>query len=156
MVNSILIRLALILALAVSSGCQSLLRGEQTGDVIAVVDGDTLTLLDAQRRIHKVRLAGIDAPNEPQPHSAAAKQALFELVFDKSVRVQVTQNQEGVLWARVFRKKQDINAELVRRGWAWALPDGEDSDLSQLEAEARAAARGLWASPRPIPPWKYP
>ncbi len=113
MVNSILIRLALILALAVSSGCQSLLRGEQTGDVIAVVDGDTLTLLDAQRRIHKVRLAGIDAPNEPQPHSAAAKQALFELVFDKSVRVQVTQNQEGVLWARVFRKKQDINAELV-------------------------------------------
>ena len=28
--------------------------------------------------------------------------------------------------------------------------------LAQLEREARAAKRGLWADPNPIPPWEWP
>jgi endonuclease YncB( thermonuclease family) len=33
-----------------------------TGRVISVSDGDTLTLLDAAKTKHKIRLHGIDAP----------------------------------------------------------------------------------------------
>jgi len=32
------------------------------GRVIAIADGDTLTILDAANRSYKIRLAGIDSP----------------------------------------------------------------------------------------------
>ncbi|GAB2587515.1 hypothetical protein GCM10027034_19860 [Ramlibacter solisilvae] len=44
--------------------------------VIAVADGDTITVLDAQRIQHKVRLAGIDAPEKKQDFGQLAKQNL--------------------------------------------------------------------------------
>jgi len=33
-----------------------------TGKVVGVSDGDTITALDEQKRQHKIRLDGIDAP----------------------------------------------------------------------------------------------
>ncbi len=33
-----------------------------TGKVVKITDGDTLTILDANYKEHKIRLAGIDAP----------------------------------------------------------------------------------------------
>jgi len=33
-----------------------------TGKVVGVSDGDTITVLDDQKRQHKIRLDGIDAP----------------------------------------------------------------------------------------------
>ena len=33
-----------------------------TGRVVGVPDGDSITVLDAERQQHKIRLAGIDAP----------------------------------------------------------------------------------------------
>ncbi len=40
-----------------------------TGFVVKVADGDTLTVLDADRTQHKIRLSGIDAPESGQ-HTA--------------------------------------------------------------------------------------
>ena len=39
---------------------------ELRGKVVGVSDGDTVTVLDAERHQHKVRLAGIDAPEKAQ------------------------------------------------------------------------------------------
>ena len=33
-----------------------------SGVVVGISDGDTLTLLDAQKQQHKIRLSGIDTP----------------------------------------------------------------------------------------------
>lgn len=38
-----------------------------TGVVVGVADGDTVTVLDADKTQHKVRVAGIDAPEKAQP-----------------------------------------------------------------------------------------
>ncbi len=50
-----------------------------------------------------------------------------------------------------------LNHELVKAGFAWwyrtYAPD--DELLKQLEHEARAAKRGLWADANPVPPWEY-
>ena len=52
---------------------------------------------------------------------------------------------------------RSLNRELVRAGLAWwyrrYAPD--DQTLEQLEREARAAQRGLWADPNPVSPWKW-
>ncbi|MEO8507542.1 MAG: hypothetical protein ABI593_07920 [Betaproteobacteria bacterium] len=37
-----------------------------TGKLVEVVDGDTITVLDAAKTQHRIRLAGIDAPERGQ------------------------------------------------------------------------------------------
>jgi len=49
-----------------------------------------------------------------------------------------------------------LNRELVKAGLAWWYQRySEDESLGRLEAEARAAKRGLWTEPNPIPPWQF-
>jgi endonuclease YncB( thermonuclease family) len=50
----------------------------------------------------------------------------------------------------------DVNAELVRLGYAWVFRRYEqDATLLALEAEARATRRGLWRDADPVPPWVW-
>jgi Metal binding domain of Ada/Staphylococcal nuclease homologue len=45
---------------------------------------------------------------------------------------------------------------VVRAGFAWWFREySTDQNLGALEDEARAAKRGLWADPRPVPPWEW-
>jgi hypothetical protein len=44
------------------------------GRVVGVTDGDTITLLDGSRQRHKIRIAGIDAPERKQPFGSRSKQ----------------------------------------------------------------------------------
>ena len=52
---------------------------------------------------------------------------------------------------------RSLNEALVRSGMAWwyrgYAPD--DRTLEGAENEARTARRGLWADPRPVPPWDW-
>lgn len=58
--------------------------------------------------------------------------------------------------ARVTCNDVDANAEQIRRGMAWVYTRyAKDPTLPILEAEARAAARGLWSDPSPTPPWRW-
>lgn len=59
-----------------------------TGRVIGIADGDTITVLDANRQQHKIRLQGIDAPEKAQPFGERSKQSLSQMVFGKDVRVE--------------------------------------------------------------------
>ena len=52
------------LLLAILLAAQPALGAEIVGRVVAHFDGDTITLLDAAKLQHKVRLAGIDAPEK--------------------------------------------------------------------------------------------
>jgi len=41
-------------------------------------------------------------------------------------------------------------------GWAWNFAHySKHPLLTDLEAQARAAQRGLWADPNPVAPWLY-
>jgi endonuclease YncB( thermonuclease family) len=49
-----------------------------------------------------------------------------------------------------------LSQELVRAGYAWWFRRySADPRLAILEAQARAARRGLWADPDPIAPWEW-
>ena len=61
--------------------------GQLTGRVVALADGDTLTLLTGERQQVRVRLAEIDTPERRQPYGTRAREQLSELVFGREVRV---------------------------------------------------------------------
>lgn len=52
---------AMLLALACTAHANTI-----TGRVVGVADGDTITVLDAEKKQHKIRLGGIDAPEGSQ------------------------------------------------------------------------------------------
>ena len=54
---------------------------------MAIADGDTLTILDAEQMQHKIRLSGIDAPESKQPFSQKSKQALSDAVLGEDVAI---------------------------------------------------------------------
>jgi endonuclease YncB( thermonuclease family) len=58
------------------------------GTVVAVSDGDTITVLDSNNRKHRIRLVGIDAPEKSQSYGQRAKQSLSDLIYDKKVTIQ--------------------------------------------------------------------
>ncbi len=57
------ITLGLLICLSIAAPADSL-----TGTVVKITDGDTLYVLDANYKEHKIRLAGIDAPERKQAY----------------------------------------------------------------------------------------
>ncbi|MES2922122.1 MAG: thermonuclease family protein [Verrucomicrobiota bacterium] len=55
--------------------------------MVRVIDGDTITLLNADKVEVKIRLNGIDAPESNQAFGAKSKAALSALIFGKAVIV---------------------------------------------------------------------
>ena len=51
------------------------------GKVVHIADGDTLTVLDADKVQHKIRLAGIDAPEKSQAFGTKANDAISTSTF---------------------------------------------------------------------------
>ena len=56
-----------------------------TGKVVKITDGDTLYILDANYEQHKIRLAGIDAPERKQAYGLASRKHLASIVAGKQV-----------------------------------------------------------------------
>jgi micrococcal nuclease len=123
---------------------------------VGISDGDTLSVLRKGKAV-KVRLHGVDTPEKAQAFGTRAQQFTGELVFQHEVTVIVRDTDRyGRLVGEVLLPDgRSLNQELVRAGMAWwYLPYApKDTTLAQLETEARAAKRGLWAEAHPIPPW---
>ncbi len=59
-----------------------------TGKVGRVVDGDTLYVLDANYKDHKIRLAGIDAPERKQAYALASRKHLASIVAGQNEQLE--------------------------------------------------------------------
>lgn len=145
-------------ALAVALGLLLATATPLARDVVVrrVEDGDTVVAMDRGRRV-TVRLFGIDAPESGQPGSREAKAALRRLVEGRRVRIEDHgRDRYGRTLAEMFVNDIDVGLTLVRRGHAWRYLDAAHSSrLAEAEASARKARIGLWAAPRPIPPWDW-
>jgi endonuclease YncB( thermonuclease family) len=129
------------------------------GKVIGIADGDTITILTDSHKQIRVRLAEIDAPEKSQPWGQNAKQALSGLIFGRTVKLDTRgTDQYGRMLARIYSGSQYINAEMVRRGDAWAYQEYlTDYSLVTLENQARRQRTGLWSLPTKdvVPPWQW-
>lgn len=139
------------------------LAGNFKGRVVKVLDGDTIEVLGPAKRTQRVRLQGIDAPENSQPFGTQARQRLLTLVGGKVVTV-ITDKRDrhGRTLGKVSLAGEDLGLTLVREGYAWWYRDyAADQDLLDrvlyplAEVQARWGDLGLWRDPDPIPPWTF-
>jgi endonuclease YncB( thermonuclease family) len=134
-----------------------------TGKVVGVSDGDTITLLDVSKTQHRIRLAGIDAPEKNQPFGDRSKQNLSNLVFAKNVTVEWDKTDKyGRTIGKVVAEGKDASLEQVRAGLAWHYKQYQNEQSASdrgayaaAEDQARSRGVGLWRDPRSIPPWDF-
>ena len=114
-----------------------------------VMDGDTVLLLpDGEREPIRLRLQGIDAPESCQSGGELARDALIALVHRRKVRVALHgQDSYGRHLGQLWLGEQDVAAEMVRSGWAWAYSYRTGrGPYAALQREAQKDQRGLFAA----------
>ncbi len=128
-----------------------------TGKVVSIHDGDSITVLDAEKVQHKIRLHGIDAPEQRQAFGTKSKQALGEKLHEKQVRIEWSSlDQYGRRIGIVFVGDRNINREMVAEGWAWHFVKYSSAkELTEAEERARVNRVGLWADAKPVAPWEF-
>ena len=143
-----------------------------TGRVVGVTDGDTITVLDADRQQHKIRLGGIDAPEKAQPFGQRSKENLSRLVFNKDVRVESEKRDKyrrivGKVWVQpadcpTCPMTLDAGQAQLAAGMAWWYrkyakeQSAEDRGRYEFEEqEAKVRRVGLWGDADPVPPWEW-
>jgi endonuclease YncB( thermonuclease family) len=131
--------------------------------VVGIADGDTITVLDDAKTQHRIRLAGIDAPEKGQAFGHTSRQHLAELVAGQRVSVEWNKRDRfGRIVGKVLRDGADVCSQQVRAGLAWWFrkyqheQSPEDRRVyAEAEDQARAGKVGLWRDARPVPPWTY-
>lgn len=133
------------------------------GRVISIADGDTLTILDAHDTQHKIRLAGIDAPEKSQSFGTRSKQSLSDCAYGRHALIEgskVDRYQRQI--GKVIVDSQDCNLRQIKLGMAWHykkyMSEQSTADqgvYSQAETEAQIRHIGLWSVSNPAAPWDY-
>jgi endonuclease YncB( thermonuclease family) len=131
-------------------------------------DGDTVALGTRNGVYDYIRLAAVDAPEvshqgkPAQPYGAEAGARASQLVQAEGMRVTVKVEDVDsygriIGWVWLKSRIQWLNTALVEEGWAWWYKSyyPQLTELGQMQERARAARRGLWADPNPIPPWQF-
>lgn len=129
-----------------------------TGQVVAVHDGDTLSVQSGDS-LYKVRLSDVDAPEMGQVFGKQARQFTEDRVLGRRVRVNVS------LIDRYGRRIGEVivadggvlNEELVYAGLAWyyRVSPVRNKRLQRLEHDAFSKKLGLWVEKKPLPPWEF-
>jgi endonuclease YncB( thermonuclease family) len=132
--------------------------GPLTGDV-RVIDGDTIAIGET-----RIRLEGIDAPESAQTCrrkwfgwwscGTAATAALTDMIGTKPVSCEPRGlDKYGRTLAVCFVDGRDLNAQMVRQGYAWAFVKYSTNYVKE-EALARAEGLGIWQG-ESMPAWEF-
>lgn len=134
---------------------------------VGVSDGDTIKARCGEPGAYeevKVRIGGIDAPEKRQPFGQRAKEAMSDLVYMKSVKLDCFKlDRYGRHVCMVSTDAGgDVGLAMVRAGMAWWYRDyareqtaAARGKYERAEAEASGAKRGLWMEATPEAPWAW-
>lgn len=124
--------------------------------VLSISDGDTFYMLDSLNAKIKIRMHGIDAPEKGQDFYQESTQYLYDRIADKMITYDFKgKDQYGRTLLVVYIDGENINQSMVREGYAWQYKYNKEKIYQDLQAEAKAAKRGLWMLPDPIDPWQF-
>lgn len=127
------------------------------GKIKKIKDGDTVVLLDSNKKQHTIRLAEIDAPEKSQDFGQKSKEYLIKLCANKYVEIKVkSKDRYNRKIGTIFYNEKNINYQMVYSGFAWQYKQYSKSEkLAEYEKSAKINKRGLWAKKNPTPPWKW-
>lgn len=127
--------------------------------IASIIDGDTIEIHGQRVRFH-----GIDSPesrqlcqrdDKPWRCGQAAALALSDYVGKRTVTCdEMGRDRWKRVIARCYVDGVELNAWLVRQGWALDYPRYSKGEFADEQAEAEAAGRGIWASEFQ-PPWEW-
>ncbi|HYP67740.1 MAG TPA: thermonuclease family protein [Thiobacillaceae bacterium] len=156
-----------LLALGASCARAEILEGY----IVSISDGDTLTLL-VGREQHRIRIAGIDAPEHFQPSGNRSRTNLSRYAYRQDARAQcykkdIYGRDVCEIWVEPpdcpgCGKSLDVGLAQVRQGMAWwdryhvseqSAEDRERYERAQTMAKLRHL--GLWRDAKPVPPWRW-
>ena len=133
------------------------------GQVVGVIDGDTLKVLVDDQRLVRVRLAFCDAPEKRQAFGNRSKQAMSELVFGKEIELRPHSiDRYGRTVAQVIVNGEDVGVAMLRLGLVWVYdryiteaPAETKGRYQTARDEAKNGRLGLWSDPNSVPPWIF-
>lgn len=129
-----------------------------SGKVVRVADGDTFTMLNNVNKQVRVRLYGIDCPENRQDFSQVAKKFTSDRVFGKVVKVEVrnVDRYGRVVGLVILPDGKILNEELLKAGLAWHYTYYDKTEkFAKLQRTAKRGKVGLWRHKKPIPPWEF-
>jgi endonuclease YncB( thermonuclease family) len=129
------------------------------------VDGDTFEAVVSGRRL-RLRLAGIDAPEEGQKNWQDCKDRFSEKVLGKKVLVTFSTfyplHVNGFYIVRASLDKEDMGSFLLNNGWAWYdktygvfFEEKQDEEHIKAMKNARSAKLGIWKNGKADEPWEF-
>ncbi|MBN9472669.1 MAG: thermonuclease family protein [Burkholderiales bacterium] len=131
----------------------------QVCTVASVHDGDTMRLqCPSQKKSMPVRLERIDAPEIGQAGGIASRDFLRALcpVGTPARLSRHGRDRYGRTLGDVDCGHGSVQETMLRHGYAWVYPKfTAERALVDLQGEAKAGRRGLWALPAPVAPWEY-
>ncbi|KAK7276444.1 hypothetical protein RIF29_17583 [Crotalaria pallida] len=106
---------------------------------------------------YRIRLRGIDAPENAMPYGKEAKIGLTKIVQDKSLRVLVYgEDRYGRCVGDIYCNGIFVQELMLKKGLAWHYKAYDKRpELEKWEKEARAKRVGLWVSKNPEKPWEW-
>jgi endonuclease YncB( thermonuclease family) len=129
-----------------------------TGQVVAVHDGDTLTVQSGSS-LYKVRLSDVDAPEMGQVFGKQARDFTKQMALGRQVQVNVAliDMHDRRVGEVIVEGGRVLNEELVHAGYAWhyRVHPQRNERLQRLEEYAFSKKLGLWVEKEPLPPWEY-
>lgn len=125
--------------------------------MIGISDGDTISCLDDNKVVHKVRLAEIDAPEKKQAFGTQSKNKLSDLIYRQQIAVHYhKKDRYGRILGYVKKGGIDINKLQIRNGFAWFYEKYGENELYKKNQEmAQFDKKGLWGHYEIIAPWDF-
>lgn len=152
-----------IIATLIAIAALPALAAQIEGKVIRVSDGDTIVVLDGNKRQQRVRFLGIDSPELKQEYGRSARKNLSDKIAGKKVTISFDERDRyGRILGTVYLGESNINLLQIEEGYAWYYRyyarDVQPSlrrAYDRAETQARKARLGLWQQKDPTPPWDW-
>lgn len=131
------------------------------GRIVAVTDGDTITVAPADGApLVKIRLHGIDAPERAQHGGESARNFVSSTGLHKEVEVAphgAPDRYKRTVAVVYLPSGESLQELLLKNGWAWIWPRycNNCAGWETMQRHAEQTGRGVWKEKDPVPPWEW-